>query len=194
MARQAISLCALNKTLNRVENKLQTIEAQFTLLDSSIQKLSEKFVFRNTAMEHQMDQDEMWASLLEDRFTSVEVNLFYSYICETICCLRSQVIEILPDLARALPTLSSILRRKDRNQRITLAWESVLKKLGLQEGDVKVFCAFFITHSYEACYYPANQRQEYTNDISSLINKVVKNQLLQRSLLSAIHVVQNRKT
>ncbi|KAF7243209.1 Single-pass membrane and coiled-coil domain-containing protein 1 [Varanus komodoensis] len=188
MTREAISLCALNKTLNRVENKLQNIEAQFTVLDSNIQKLSEKFEFRTTALEHQMDQDEMWTSLLEDRFTSVEVNLLYSYVCETIHCLHSQVVKMLPDLARALPTLTSILRRKGKNQRIRLAWESALEMLGLQEGDVKALCAFFITHSYEACYYSANQRQEYAKDVSSFIKKVAKNQLLQHSLLCAVHV------
>ncbi|XP_077786114.1 single-pass membrane and coiled-coil domain-containing protein 1 [Podarcis muralis] len=193
MAREAISLCALNKTLNRVENKLQALEGQFTVLDSSIQKLTEKFAFRTTVMEHQFDQDEMWSSLLEDRFSSVEVNLFYSYICETIRCLHSEVVEMLPDLAKALPTLSSVLRRKGRNQRIRLAWESVLEKLGLQEGDVKALCAFFITNCHNACYYPADQRRDYANDISSIINNVVKNPLLQRSLLSAIRVVEYRK-
>ncbi|XP_062988361.1 single-pass membrane and coiled-coil domain-containing protein 1 isoform X2 [Elgaria multicarinata webbii] len=176
----------------RVENKLQTIEAQFTVLDTSIRKLSEKFEFRRTVLEHQMDQDEVWASLLDDRFTSGEVNLIYSYICETIHCLHSQVVKQLPDLARALPTLSSVLKRKGKSQRIRLAWESALEKLGLQEGDAKALCTFFITHSSDACYYPANQRQDYTKDIGSVINKV-KNQLLQHSLLCAVQVVENSK-
>nr|XP_008104550.1 PREDICTED: single-pass membrane and coiled-coil domain-containing protein 1 isoform X2 [Anolis carolinensis] len=73
MTKEAISLCALNKTLNRVESTLQTIEARFIVLDSSIQKLSEKFGLWSTDLEHQIDQDEMWTSLLEDRFTSVEL-------------------------------------------------------------------------------------------------------------------------
>ncbi|XP_054839466.1 single-pass membrane and coiled-coil domain-containing protein 1 isoform X3 [Eublepharis macularius] len=98
MSREAISLCALNKTLNRVEHKLQNIKAQFTVLDSSIQKLSENFECQSTTLENQMDQNEIWISLLEDRFTSVEINLFYSYICETIHYLHSQVLEKLPDL------------------------------------------------------------------------------------------------
>ncbi|KAJ7324960.1 hypothetical protein JRQ81_017980 [Phrynocephalus forsythii] len=190
MAREAISLCALTKTLNRVEDKLQSIDAQFTVLDSHIQKLSEKFHFCSTALEHQMDQDEMWASLLEDRFTSVEVNLFYSYVCETILCLHSQVTKMIPDLARALPTLSSVLRRKNKNSRIQLAWESALEIIGLQEGDVKALVAFFITHSFSACYYPVNQRQSYTKDINSMISKVVKNEILQHSLLCAVSVVE----
>ncbi|XP_054839464.1 single-pass membrane and coiled-coil domain-containing protein 1 isoform X1 [Eublepharis macularius] len=193
MSREAISLCALNKTLNRVEHKLQNIKAQFTVLDSSIQKLSENFECQSTTLENQMDQNEIWISLLEDRFTSVEINLFYSYICETIHYLHSQVLEKLPDLVRALPTLSSVLRKKGKNQRIRLAWESVLEMLGLQEGNVKALCAFFIAHSSDACYYPINQRQNYSTNISSIIMKVVKNQLLQHSLLSAVHVVEHGK-
>ncbi|XP_003218374.2 single-pass membrane and coiled-coil domain-containing protein 1 [Anolis carolinensis] len=193
MTKEAISLCALNKTLNRVESKLQTIEARFIVLDSSIQKLSEKFGLWSTDLEHQIDQDEMWTSLLEDRFTSVEVNLFYSYICETIHCLHSHVVKRLPDLARGLPTLSSILRRKAKNPRIRLALETALEKLGLHEGEVNALCVFFITHSRDACYYPARQREGYTKDICSMINSVVKNQLLQRSLLCAVQVVENSK-
>uniref|UniRef100_A0A8D0ECJ9 Single-pass membrane protein with coiled-coil domains 1 n=1 Tax=Salvator merianae TaxID=96440 RepID=A0A8D0ECJ9_SALMN len=180
--------------LNRMENKLQMIEAQFTVLDSNIQKLSEKLEFHSTTLDHQTQLDEMWTSLLEEKFTSVEINLFYSYICETIHYLHSQVVERLPDLSRALPTLSSVLRQKGKSQRIRLAWESSLEILGLQESDVKALCAFFIKHSYDACYYPANQRQEYASDICSIINKVVKNQLFQHSLLCAVHIVNSRRS
>ncbi|XP_015271536.1 PREDICTED: single-pass membrane and coiled-coil domain-containing protein 1 [Gekko japonicus] len=176
-----------------VENKLQSIQAQFTVLDSSMQKLSEKFELQSTILENQMDQNEMWASLLEDRLTSVEVNVLYNYTCKTIHYLRCQVLEKLPDLVGTLPTLSSILRKKGKNQRIRSAWESVLERLGLQEGNVKTLCAFFIAHSYDACYCPVNQRQNYSTDISSVITKVVKNQLLQQSLLSAVCLVENGK-
>ncbi|KAK9401080.1 single-pass membrane and coiled-coil domain-containing protein 1 [Crotalus adamanteus] len=99
MAKESLSLCVLNKTLNRIENKLQTIKSQYIVLDSGIQKLSEKFDFWNTVLE----QDVMWTSLLEDRFNSVEINLFYSYICETIQCLHSQVrtaIEVSDTISR----------------------------------------------------------------------------------------------
>ncbi|KAJ6669251.1 hypothetical protein lerEdw1_008060 [Lerista edwardsae] len=178
---------------NRVQNKLQSIETQLTVLESNIQKLSEKLEFWSTALENEMDQNEMWEPLLESRFTSVEVNLFYSYIWETINCLHSQVVESLSDLAGSLPTLSSILRRKGKSQRIRLAWESALETLGLQEGDVKAFCAFFMIHSHDACYYPANQRQAYTSDITSVIHRVVKSQVFKHSLLCAVQVVENRK-
>ncbi|XP_077205198.1 single-pass membrane and coiled-coil domain-containing protein 1 [Paroedura picta] len=193
MSRETISLCALNKALNRVENKLQNIQAQFTVLDCSMQKLVERFEFQSTTLDNQMDQNEMWASLLEDRLTSVEINLFYSFICETIHYLRCQVLEKLPDLVEALPTLSSILRKKNKNQRIRSAWESVLEKSGLQEENVKALCAFFIVHSYDASYCPVDQRQNYSNDISSVIRNAVKNQLLQHSLLSAVCLVENGK-
>lgn len=127
------------------------------------------------------------------RYTSVEVNLFYSYIWETINCLHSQVVENLSDLAGSLPTLSSILRRKGKSERIRLAWESALETLGLQEGDVKAFCAFFMIHSHDACYYPVKQRQAYTSDITSVIHRMVKSQVFKHSLLCAVHVVENRK-
>lgn len=53
---------------NRVENKLQSIETRFTVLESNIQKLSEKLEFRSTTLENEMDQNEMWESLLETRW------------------------------------------------------------------------------------------------------------------------------
>ncbi|XP_048361365.1 single-pass membrane and coiled-coil domain-containing protein 1 isoform X2 [Sphaerodactylus townsendi] len=193
MSREAISLCALNKTLNRVETKLQCIQAQFTMLDTSMQKLSESSELQSTTLKNQMEENEMWASLVEDRYTSVEVNLFYSYICETIHYVHSQVLEKLPDLKGALPTLSSILRKKGKNQSIRIAWESVLERLGLHEGNVEALCAFFILHSYDACYYPVKQRQNYSTDISSVITKVVKNQLFRHSLLSAVRLVEDGK-
>ncbi|KAL8187679.1 UNVERIFIED_CONTAM: hypothetical protein K2H54_053859 [Gekko kuhli] len=158
-----------------------------------MQKLSEKFELQSTTLENQMDQNEMWASLLENRLISVEVNFIYSYTCEAIYYLRCQVLEKLPDLAGTLPTLSSILRKKGKNQRIKSAWESVLERLGLQEENVKALCAFFIAHSYDACYCPVNQRKNDSTDISSVLTKVVKNQLLQHSLLSAVFLVENEK-
>ncbi|XP_025049311.1 single-pass membrane and coiled-coil domain-containing protein 1 isoform X1 [Alligator sinensis] len=196
MTKEAISLHSLNKTLNRIENKLQTLENKFKELDSTLEKLTQKFEIQGTSLEEQVSQDEMWTSLLEDRFTSVEIKLFYSYVSETISCLHNQVTQKLPDLARSLPTLASILRRKSKNQRIRLVWESVLESLGLQEGHVRALCTFFITHSFEAQYYPvysANQRQKYTGDIITMITKVVKNQMLQESLLCAVQVVENGK-
>ncbi|XP_067394716.1 single-pass membrane and coiled-coil domain-containing protein 1 [Emydura macquarii macquarii] len=191
MTKEAISLHSLKQTLNRVENRLQTLETQFKDLNSTIDKLAQKLEFQGKTLEKQVDQHEMWISLLEDRFTSMEINLFYSYVSEMLCCLHSSVRVKLPDLAGGLPTLASIMRRKDKNKRIRLVWEAVLEMLGLQEGDILTLCTFFIIHCSEAQYYPANQRQMYTSDISTMITKVVKNQILQESLLCAVQVVEN---
>uniref|UniRef100_A0A8C3RTX7 Single-pass membrane protein with coiled-coil domains 1 n=1 Tax=Chelydra serpentina TaxID=8475 RepID=A0A8C3RTX7_CHESE len=171
----------------KVENRLQTVETQFEELNSAMEKLTQKLQFQNKILEKQVDEDEMWISL----FTSVEINLFYSYVSEMLCCLHSHVRVKLPDLAGGLPTLASVMRCKGKNQRIRLVWEAVLKMLGLQEGNVLALCTFFIIHCSEAQYYPANQRQKYTSDISTMITKVVKNQILRESLLCAVQVVEN---
>ncbi|XP_073214793.1 single-pass membrane and coiled-coil domain-containing protein 1 [Lepidochelys kempii] len=174
-----------------VENRLQIVETQFKELNSAMDKLTQKLQFQDKTLEKQVDEDEMWISLLEDRFTSVEINLFYSYVSEMLCCLHSRVRVKLPDLAGGLPTLASVMRHKGKNQKIRLVWEAVLEMLGLQEGDVLALCTFFIIRCSEAQYYPANQRQKYTSDISTMITKVVKNQILQESLLCAVQVVEN---
>ncbi|XP_032661968.1 single-pass membrane and coiled-coil domain-containing protein 1 [Chelonoidis abingdonii] len=193
MTKEAISLHSLNETLNRVENKLQNVEREFKELNSAMEKLTQKLQFQDKTLEKLVGEDEMWISLLEDRFTSVEINLFYSYVSEILCCLHSCVRAKLPDLAGGLPTLASVMRCKGKNQRIRLVWEAVLEMLGMQEGDVSALCTFFIIHCSEARYYPANQRQKYTSDISMMITKVVKNQILQQSLLCAVQVVETRR-
>ncbi|XP_009283287.1 PREDICTED: single-pass membrane and coiled-coil domain-containing protein 1 [Aptenodytes forsteri] len=60
MAKARISLRSLNETLNRVETKLQTLEAQFTGLDSSLQKLAQKFELQAKMLEKEMSQDALW--------------------------------------------------------------------------------------------------------------------------------------
>uniref|UniRef100_A0A8C8R5G0 Single-pass membrane protein with coiled-coil domains 1 n=1 Tax=Pelusios castaneus TaxID=367368 RepID=A0A8C8R5G0_9SAUR len=183
---------ALVLIFHRVENRLHTLETQFKDLNSTIDKLTQKLEFQGKTLEKQVDQDEIGFCLhLPGRFTSVEINLFYSYVSETLSCLHSRVRVRLPDLGGGLPTLASIMRRKGKNQRIKLVWEAVLEMLGLQEGDILALCTFFITHGSEAQYYPANQRQTYTSDISMMISKVVKNEILRESLLRAVQVVEN---
>ncbi|XP_074860102.1 single-pass membrane and coiled-coil domain-containing protein 1 isoform X2 [Carettochelys insculpta] len=191
MTKEAVSLHSLNETLNRVENRLQTLESQFKELNSAMEKLTQKLQFQGKTLEKQVDQDELWISLLEDRFTSVEINLFYSYVSEMLCYLHSCVRVKLPDLAGSLPTLASVMRRKDKNQKIKLVWEAMLEMLGLQDRDVLALCTFLLIHCSEAQYYPANQRQKYTRDISTMVTKVVKNQILRESLLCAVQVVEN---
>lgn len=44
----------------RVETKLQTLEAQFTDLDSSLQNLAQKFELQAKMLEKEMSQDAPW--------------------------------------------------------------------------------------------------------------------------------------
>uniref|UniRef100_A0A674J2S7 Single-pass membrane protein with coiled-coil domains 1 n=1 Tax=Terrapene triunguis TaxID=2587831 RepID=A0A674J2S7_9SAUR len=188
-----ILIMTLVLIFHRVENRLQTVETQFKELNSAMEKLTQKLQFQDKTLEKQMGEDEINGFCLHlcGRFTSVEINLFYSYVSEMLCCLHSCVRVKLPDLAGGLPTLASVMRRKGKNQRIRLVWEAVLEMLGLQEGDVLALCTFFIIHCSEAQYYTANQRHKYTSDISTMITKVVKNQILRESLLCAVQVVEN---
>ncbi|XP_054691453.1 uncharacterized protein LOC129210034 [Grus americana] len=66
MAKAGISLRSLNETLNRVETKLQTLEAQFTDLDSSLQKLAQKFELQAEMLEKEMSQNTPWTQAPEE--------------------------------------------------------------------------------------------------------------------------------
>ncbi|XP_027700948.1 single-pass membrane and coiled-coil domain-containing protein 1 [Vombatus ursinus] len=194
MTSEAASLQPLKQAMKRVEKKLQTLETQFEELDSAMENLTQKFEFHRKTLESQAVQDEMWTAVLEIKFTSLELNIFYSYIIETLHYLHSQVLEKLPDLERGLPTLATVLKRKNNNKRITVAWDTVLGALGLQEEDVKAFCTFFIAHSSKAEYYSANLRRMYIPDATPIITNMVKNQILQKSLLHAVQITENKKT
>ena len=100
------------------------------------------------------------------RFTSMELNILYSYVIEVLVHLHTCVLEKLPDLVRSLPTLASILRRKVKNKRIRVVWESVLEEHGLQEGDITALCIFFVAHGNKAEHYIAKVRQMYIRDIN----------------------------
>ncbi|XP_036603645.1 single-pass membrane and coiled-coil domain-containing protein 1 [Trichosurus vulpecula] len=194
MTNEATSLHPLKEAMKRVQKKLQTLETQFEELDSAMENLTQKFEFHRKTLESQAVQDEMWTAVLEIKFTSLELNIFYSYIIETLHYLHSQVLEKLPDLERGLPTLAIVLKRKNNNKRIRVVWETVLEALGLQEEDVKAFCTFFIAHSSKAEYYSANLRRMYIRDATPIITNMVKNQVLQNSLLRAVQVIENKKT
>ncbi|MBN3296861.1 SMCO1 protein, partial [Amia calva] len=177
----------------RLERKLYSINAQFEELDETAKLLSERLEKHRQVLASQSDQDEVWASLLEDRFTVVETNLFFSFVVETFRCCHSRVVEKLPDLINSLPTVASILRRKIKNRRIDVAWESTLRDLGLDNSDAKALCAFFVAQGYEAEYYCPRERQKYADDVDMLIRKVVRNQVLRDSLLRAVQVVEKGK-
>ncbi|XP_020841807.1 single-pass membrane and coiled-coil domain-containing protein 1 [Phascolarctos cinereus] len=194
MTSETTSLQPLKQAMKRVEKKLQTLETQFEELDSAMENLTQKFEFHRKTLESQAVQDEMWTAVLEIKFTSLELNIFYSYIIETLHYLHSQVLEKLPDLERRLPTLATVLKRKNNNKRIRVVWDTVLEALGLQEEDVKAFCTFFIAHSSKAEYYSANLRQMYIHDATPMITNIVKNQILQNSLLHAVQIIENKKT
>ncbi|XP_072469764.1 single-pass membrane and coiled-coil domain-containing protein 1 [Notamacropus eugenii] len=194
MTSETRSLHPLKEAMKRVEKKLQTLETQFEELDSAMENLTQKFEHHRKSLESQAVQDEMWTAVLEIKFTSLELNIFYSYISETLHYLHSQVLEKLPDLERGLPTLATVLKRKNNNKRIRVVWETVLEALGLQEEDVKVFCTFFIAHSSKAEYYSANLRRMYICDATPIITNMVKNQVLQNSLLHAVQIIENKKT
>lgn len=50
----------------RVETKLQTLEAQFTDLDSSLQKLAQKFELQAEMLEKEMSQNTPWTQAPEE--------------------------------------------------------------------------------------------------------------------------------
>lgn len=123
----------------------------------------------------------------------MELNILYSYVVEVLTCLHTRVLEKLPDLVRGLPTLTSILRRKVKNKRIRIVWESVLEQCGLQEDDITALCTFFIAHGNKAEYYNANVRHMYIRDVSFMITNMVKNKALQDGLLRTIQVIEKGK-
>ncbi|XP_064418541.1 single-pass membrane and coiled-coil domain-containing protein 1 isoform X2 [Latimeria chalumnae] len=193
MATEGISLRLLHGNLNRVEQRLQAVQAQFQELDKHAELLINKFEQHCRILMSQAGENEVWLSLLEDRFTSMEINLFYSYTIETLCFLHNCVVKQVPELASELPSLASILQRKINNKRIRVTWDTVLKKLGLNENNIKALCAFFVAYSHQAHYKPPSERQKYTSNIAAMITKVVKNLLLQEGLLCAVQVMENGK-
>ncbi|XP_044944691.1 single-pass membrane and coiled-coil domain-containing protein 1 isoform X2 [Mustela nigripes] len=176
-----------------VDHKLQGLAAQFKEMDFTKDSLTQRFEQHSKALASQAAQDELWRAVLAPKFTSMELNILYSYVIEVLICLHTRVLDKLPDLVRGLPTLTSILRRKVKNQRIGVVWESVLEECGLQEGDITALCTFFIAHGHRAEYYGAKVRQMYIRDITFLITNMVKNQALQDGLLKAVQIIEKGK-
>ncbi|XP_059019011.1 single-pass membrane and coiled-coil domain-containing protein 1 isoform X2 [Mustela lutreola] len=162
-------------------------------MDFTKDSLTQRFEQHSKALASQAAQDELWRAVLAPKFTSMELNILYSYVTEVLICLHTRVLDKLPDLVRGLPTLTSILRRKVKNQRIGVVWESVLEECGLQEGDITALCTFFIAHGHRAEYYGAKVRQMYIRDITFLITNMVKNQALQDGLLKAVQIIEKGK-
>ncbi|XP_006200985.2 WD repeat-containing protein 53 [Vicugna pacos] len=175
------------------DHKLQALEAQFKELDFTTDNLTQKFECHSKTLANQAAQDELWTAVLSLKFTSMELNILYSYVIEVLICLHTRVLEKLPDLVRGLPTLASILRRKVKNKHIRDVWESVLEEYGLQEGDITALCTFFVAHGNKAEHYIDKVRQMYIRDVNFMITNMVKNQALQDGLLKAVQVVEKGK-
>ncbi|KAJ8410907.1 hypothetical protein AAFF_G00188640 [Aldrovandia affinis] len=193
MASERITLTGFSATLNRLERRLEAINSQFEELDEAARSLTERLEQHKQALALQAHQDQVWVSLLEEKFTAVETNLLFTYVADTLHCCHSRVVKKLPDLAHSLPTTACILRRKIKNRRIDVAWESSLRDLGLDNSDARALCAFFVTHGYQAEYYSLVQRQTLAEDVENLVRKVVRNQVLRDSLLRAVQVVEKGK-
>ncbi|XP_011834087.1 PREDICTED: single-pass membrane and coiled-coil domain-containing protein 1 isoform X1 [Mandrillus leucophaeus] len=193
MNNETTTLISLKEAMKRVDHKLQVLEAQFRELDFTKDNLMQKFEHHSKTLANQAAQDEMWTAVRALEFTSMELNILYSYVIEVLICLHTRVLEKLPDLVRGLPTLASVLRRKVKNERIRVVWDSILEECGLQEGDITALCTFFIAHGNKAEHYTDKARQTYIRDITFLITNMVKNQALQDSLLRAVQVIEKGK-
>ncbi|XP_010832642.1 PREDICTED: single-pass membrane and coiled-coil domain-containing protein 1 [Bison bison bison] len=193
MNNETTTLISLKEAMKRVDHKLQALEAHFKELDFIKDNLTQKFEDHSKTLANQGAQDELWKAVLSLKFTSMELNILYSYVIEVLVHLHTCVLEKLPDLVRSLPTLASILRRKVKNKRIRAVWESVLEEHGLQEGDITALCIFFVAHGNKAEHYIAKVRQMYIRDINFMISNMVKNQALQDGLLKAVQVIEKGK-
>ncbi|XP_057593943.1 single-pass membrane and coiled-coil domain-containing protein 1 isoform X1 [Hippopotamus amphibius kiboko] len=193
MNSETTTLISLKEAMERVEHKLQALEAQFKELDFTKDNLTQKFEHHSKSLANQAAQDELWTAVLSLKFTSMELNILYSYVTEVLIRLHTRVLEKLPDLVRGLPTLASILRQKVKNKCIRVVWESVLEEYGLQEGDITALCTFFVAHGNKAEYYIAKVRQMYLRDVNFMITNMVKNQALQDGLLKAVQVIEKGK-
>ncbi|XP_066203755.1 single-pass membrane and coiled-coil domain-containing protein 1 isoform X2 [Saccopteryx leptura] len=194
MNNETTTLISLKEAMKRVDHKLQALQAQFKELDFTKDNLTQKFEHHSKMLASQAAQDELWRAVLALKFTSMELNIIYSYVIEVLIRLHTCVLEKLPDLVRGLPTLTSVLRRKVKNKRIQVVWESVLEECGLQEGDVTALCTFFIAHGNKAEHYSAKVRQMYIRDVTFMITNMVKNQALQDGLLRAVQLIEKGKT
>ncbi|XP_067851701.1 single-pass membrane and coiled-coil domain-containing protein 1-like [Heptranchias perlo] len=184
---EKVSMELLSHRIGRLEKRIEELRAEYQELHQNAKNLIQRFEPLCANIAKQAGQDEMWSSLLEDRFTLVEVNLFFSYVVDMLQSLHSRVLEKQPGFASILPTLSSILRRKIWDTELEATWTSVLPEFGLSDSDVKALCAFFVTHCNEAEYYPPLERKRYNQNVQEVLNRAVSSRILQHCLL---HIVQ----
>uniref|UniRef100_UPI00398F3A0D single-pass membrane and coiled-coil domain-containing protein 1-like n=1 Tax=Pristiophorus japonicus TaxID=55135 RepID=UPI00398F3A0D len=171
----------------RLEKRIEELRAGYQELEQNAKNLVQAFEPHCANIAKQAGQDELWSSLLEDRFTHVEVNLFFSYVVDMLQSLHSRVLEKQPGFASILPTLSSILRRKVWDMELEATWTSVLPEFGLNDCDIQALCAFFVTHCNQAEYYPSPERKRYNQNVQEVLDRAVSNRILHHCLL---HLVQ----
>ncbi|XP_072330993.1 single-pass membrane and coiled-coil domain-containing protein 1-like isoform X1 [Scyliorhinus torazame] len=184
---ERISMELLSYRVGRLEKRIEELKTEFQELDHNAKELIQSFEPQCEIIAQEAGEDELWSSLLEDRLTRVEVNIFFSYVVDMLQSLHLCVLEKQPGFTSILPTLSSILRRKAWDMELEASWASVLSEFGLTESDVKALCAFFVTHCNEADYYPLKDRQIYSQNIQEVLDKAVPCRILHHCLL---HLVQ----
>ncbi|XP_059843410.1 single-pass membrane and coiled-coil domain-containing protein 1-like [Hypanus sabinus] len=184
---ERVSMDLLRHRIGRLEKTIEELTLQYQKLDQNAKTLVQSFDPHCANIAEQTGQDEMWSMLLEERFTQLEINLFFSYVVDMLQSLHSRVLEKQPESASVLPTLSSILKRKVWDRELEATWTSVLSELGLTDSDEKALCTFFVTYYNEAEYYPPPARKKYNQNIQEVLNKVVSSHILHHCLL---HIVQ----
>ncbi|XP_007884258.1 single-pass membrane and coiled-coil domain-containing protein 1 [Callorhinchus milii] len=193
-ASEKVSMELLGHRVDRLEKKIDDLVVEYKQLDIIAKELIQRFQPYCQNLASEAGEDEMWSSLLEDRFLPVEVNLFFSYIVDALRRLHSCVLEKLPESASELPTLTSILKQKALNPTLEAVWVNVLQDQGLTENDVKLLCSFFVTYCHEAHYYPAIERENYVQNVQELIKKIVHSRVLNKVLLHVVQQTEKKKT
>ncbi|XP_072111855.1 single-pass membrane and coiled-coil domain-containing protein 1-like isoform X1 [Mobula birostris] len=184
---ERVSMDLLRHRIGRLEKTIKELTLQYQKLDQSAKILMQSFDPHCANIAEQTGQDEMWSMLLEERFTQLEINLFFSYVVDMLQSLHSRVLEKQPGSSSVLPTLSSILKRKVWDKELEATWTSALSELGLTDSDEKALCTFFVTYYNEAEYYPPLARKKYNQNIQEVLKKVVSSHILHHCLL---HIVQ----
>ncbi|XP_078065356.1 single-pass membrane and coiled-coil domain-containing protein 1-like [Mustelus asterias] len=191
---ERISMELLSHRVGRLEKRIEELKAEYQELDQNAKELIQSFEPQCANIAQEAGEDELWSSLLEDRLTHVEVNIFFSYVVDMLKSLHLCVLEKQPGFTGILPTLSSILRRKVWDMELEAIWVSVLPEFGLNESDVKALCAFFVTHCNEADYYPLKERQMHSQNIQEVLDKAVPSRILHHCLLHLVQLAEKENS
>ncbi|XP_055501979.1 single-pass membrane and coiled-coil domain-containing protein 1-like isoform X2 [Leucoraja erinacea] len=191
---ERVSTELLRHRIGRLEKRIEELTAQYQELDQNAKYLMQSFEPHSENIAKQAGQDEMWSVLLDHRFTSVEVNLFFSYVVDMLQSLHSRVLEKHPGYASILPNLSSVLKRKVWDRELEATWINVLSELGLNDSDEKALCTFFVTYHNEAEYYPPPARKKYNQNIQGVLNKAVSSHILHHCLLHLVQLAEKENS